>query len=217
MAGQGTRIDTAALTEWSSLRITKACYWPSTLLSDHHYPLLILVHVPAVRVGKPGTECFPRLAEAHMLPVHLTADQRNSYVTEVYNRTRGDPVSDARGFIKRLQLAMYAWADDRNKVKNRQFDGLAMEEHPEKETKGEIGELPMEEPAEMLPTVSDFLASLRKEMNDAHATEKDIKVKMKLLTAKVNKEVEGEVAKGKTRARLEGDSLGSTPSMACLL
>ena len=62
----------------------------------------------------------------------------------------------------------------------------------------------------MLPAVPDFLASLRKEMNDAHATEKDIKVKMKLLTVKVDKEVEGEVAKGKKRARLEGDSLGRT-------
>ena len=77
----------------------------------------------------------------------------------------------------------------------------------------EIGELPMEERAEMLPAVPDFLASLRKEMNDAHAAEKDIKAKMKLLTSQVNKEVEVEVAKGKKRARLEGDSSSpTTPS-----
>ena len=76
------------------------------MLSDHHYPLLLVVHVPAVRVDKPATGCFPRLAEAHMPPIHLSADQRNSYATEVYDRTRGDPVLDARGFIKRLQLAM---------------------------------------------------------------------------------------------------------------
>ena len=69
----------------------------------------------------------------------------------------------------------------------------------------------MEEPAEMLPTVPDFLASLRKEMNDVQATEKDIKAKMKLLTTQVNREVAEEVAKGKKRARLEGDSLGRTP------
>ena len=145
-----------------------------------------------------------------MLPVHLSADQRNSYATEVYDRERGDPVSDSRGFIKRLQVAMYAWAEDRNKVKDRQFDGLTLKERPEEETKDEIGELPMEEPTEMLPSVPDFMASLRKEMNDIHATEKDIKAKMKLLTAQVNREVDVEVTKGKKRARLEGDSLGRT-------
>ena len=210
VAGQGTRIDTAALRERSSLRVTKAYYWPSTMLSDHHYPLLLVVHVPAIRVNKPGAGYNPRMTESHMLPVRLPADQRHSYASEVYSRDRGDPVSDSRGFIKRLQLAIYEWADDRNKVKDRQFDGLTLEERPEEETKDEIGELPMEEPTEMLPAVPDFPASLRKEINDAHATEKDIKAKMKLLTAQVNKEVEVEVAKGKKRARLEGDSLGRT-------
>ena len=105
---------------------------------------------------------------------------------------------------------MNEWADDRNKVKDRQFDGLTLEERPEEETKDEIGELPMEEPTEMLPAVPDFLASLRKEMKDMHATEKYIKAKTKLLTAQVNKEVAGEMAKGKKRPRLKGDSLGRT-------
>ena len=105
-----------------------------------------------------------------MLPVRLSADQGHSYASEVYSRDRGDPVSGSRGFITRLQLAMYEWANDRNKVKDRQFDGLTLEERPEEETKDEIGARPMEEPTEMLPAVPDFLASLRKEMNDVQAT-----------------------------------------------
>ena len=66
----------------------------------------------------------------------------------------------------------------------------------------------MEEPTEMLPAVAAFLASLRKEMNDVHATEKDIKAKMKLLTAQVNKEVEVEVAKGKNGPGSRGTPWG---------
>ena len=57
-------------------------------------------------------------------------------------------------------MAMYEWAKDRKKVKDRQFDGLALEERPEEETKGEIGARPMEEPTEMLPSMPDFLAAL---------------------------------------------------------
>ena len=62
-----------------------------------------------------------------MLPVRLSADQRHIYASELYSRDRGNPVTDSRGFITRLQLAMYEWANDRNKVKDRQFDGLTLE------------------------------------------------------------------------------------------
>ena len=106
VAGQGTRIDTAALTERSSLRVTKAHYSPSTILSEHQYPLLLVVKVPAIRVNKPRAGCTPRMTESHMLPVHFTTDQKHNYAAAVYKRDRGDPVSHSRDFIAKLQLAM---------------------------------------------------------------------------------------------------------------
>ena len=42
VAGQGTITDIVALTERSSLRVTKAHYWHSTMFSDLHYPLLLV-------------------------------------------------------------------------------------------------------------------------------------------------------------------------------
>ena len=122
------RLDNVALTERSSLRVTKAHYWPFTILSDHHYPLLFVVKVPAIRVSKPQAGCTPRMTESHMLPVHFTADQKHSYATAVYNRDRGDPVSHSRDFITKLQMAMYKWAKDLKKVEDRHFAGLALEE-----------------------------------------------------------------------------------------
>ena len=90
VAGQGTRIDTTALTERSSLSVTKAHYSPSTILWDHHYLLLLVVQVPAIRVNKPQGGCNPRMIESHMLAVHFTTDQKQNYAVAVYNRDRGD-------------------------------------------------------------------------------------------------------------------------------
>ena len=72
VAGEGSRIDTAALTTESSLHISKAHYWRSTLLFDHPYPLMLMAHVPQVRIHKPERTGRARLPEAHMAPVHFT-------------------------------------------------------------------------------------------------------------------------------------------------
>ena len=76
MAGEGSRIDIVALTTETSLHISKAHYWRSTLLSDHHYPLMLMAHVPEVRVNKPEPTGKARLPEAHMAPVPFTVSQQ---------------------------------------------------------------------------------------------------------------------------------------------
>ena len=51
--GGGSRIDTVATTEESSIRVSDATYWRSTIMSDWHYPLLVRYQVPGIRVTKP--------------------------------------------------------------------------------------------------------------------------------------------------------------------
>ena len=128
VAGKGSRIDTAALTKESSLHVSEAYYWPSTILSDHHYLLLLRFHVPVIRVEKPRKQCNPRLPEAHMPPVHLTVSQQLQYATPVQGREQGDPDTDSRGFIRQLQAPMYHCPEERKCVKVRCFNGVELEE-----------------------------------------------------------------------------------------
>ena len=183
--GQGSRIDTAALTLESSLQISQAYYWPSTLLSDHHYPLLLIAHVPAVGIAKRRKTSNARLPEAHMTPVHLAVNQQFQYATEVHKQDRGELVRDSYSFTRRLQMAMYKWAAERNYVKVQRFDKGELERRPDEETKDVIGGQPMEHPDEMLPTVSEFLTDLRKEIGDLRASENVVKTKMIQLTMPV--------------------------------
>ena len=211
MAGEGSRIDTAALTTESSLRVSQAHHWRSTLLSDHHYPLMLMAHVPEVCVDKPEPTGWARLPEAHMAPVDLTVDQQFQYATEVHDRDRGNPETYPRGFIRRLQMAMYKWAKDRKYTKVRRFDKGELEQRPDEETRRDIGGPPMEHPEEMLPSVPDFIAALRKEMGDPGASERKIKTQFTKLTTQVNREATEARDREKRKARLEGEALGRAP------
>ena len=73
--GGKSGIDTMATAGESSIRVSDVTYWQSTLLSDHHYPLLMRYQVPGIRVEKPEKQCVPRLKEGHMLPVRLSVNQ----------------------------------------------------------------------------------------------------------------------------------------------
>jgi hypothetical protein len=90
-------------------------------MSDHHYPLLVRYQVPGIRVAKAETDCVPRLKESHMPPVRLSVSHDFKYASDVRDRQRGDPVADSTGYIKRLQLAMYKWAEETNNLKIRKF------------------------------------------------------------------------------------------------
>ena len=71
----------------------------------------------------------------------------------MHDRDRGSPETDSRGFVRRLQMAMYKWAKDRKYTKVRRFDKGELEKRPDEETRRELGGQPMENPNEMLPTV----------------------------------------------------------------
>ena len=95
---------------------------------------------------------------------------------------------DSRGFIRRLQMAMYKWAKGRKYATVRSFDKGELEKRPDEETRREMGGEPMEHPEEMLPTVPALVASLRKEMGDPCASERKIKTQFTNLTTQVNRE-----------------------------
>ena len=186
--GGGSRIDTAAVTEESSIRVSDATYWKSTLMSDHHYPLLVRYQVPGIRIAKPETDCVPRRMESHMPPVRLSVGQGYQYALAVRERQRGDPVTDSRGYIKRLQLPMYKWAKETNRLKIRTFDGGGLEERPKEETKDDIEAAPMAHSREMLPPEDEFVASLRQQLCEPQASERQLKVALTRIARQVTRE-----------------------------
>ena len=103
-----------------------------------------------------------------MPPVRLSVSQGFKYASAVRDRQRGDPVTDSRGYIKRLQLAMYKWAKETNRLTFRKFEGGGLEARPEEETKDDIVAAPMTHSREMLspwtslwPAFDNNFASLR--------------------------------------------------------
>jgi hypothetical protein len=207
--GGGSRIDTAAVTEESSIRISDATYWKSTLMSDHHYPLLVRYQVPGIRVAKPETDCVPRLKESHMPPIQLSVSQCHQYALAVRERQHtGDPVTDSRGYIKRLQLAMYKWAEETNRLKVRTFDGGGLEERPKEETKDDIKAAPMAHSGEMLPPVDEFMASLRLQLCKPQASERELKTELTRIARQITRETTATADRNKKRERGEGNAQG---------
>ena len=99
-----------------------------------------------------------------MPPVRLSVSQGFKYASAVRDRQRGDPVTDSRGYIKRLQLAMYEWAKETNRLTIRKFDGGGLEARLEEETKDDVEAAPMAHSREMLPPVDEFVSSLRQQL-----------------------------------------------------
>ena len=108
-------------------------------------------------------------------------------------------------------MAMYKWAKDRKYTKVRSFDKDELEQRPDEETRRDIGGQPMEHPEEMLPTVPNFIAALRKEMGDPGASERKIKTQFTKLTTQVNREATEARNREKRKTRLEGEALGRAP------
>ena len=79
--GAGSRIDTAATTAESSVRILAAKYWQSTLLSDMHTPLLLHVDFKNEDLDKPQPNCGRREPELHLKEVAFTEDEADSFWT----------------------------------------------------------------------------------------------------------------------------------------
>ena len=123
-----------------------------------------------------------------MTPVRLSVSQGFKYASAVRDRQRGDPVTDSRGYLERLQKAMYKWAKETNNLKVRKFEGAGLKARPAEETKGDIEAAPMTHSREMLPPVDEFVASLRQQLCEPQASERQLKVALTRISRQVNRE-----------------------------
>ena len=177
-------------------------------MSDHHYPLPVRCQVPGIRVAKPEPECVPRLKESHMPPVRLTVSQGFKYASAVRDRPPGDAVKDSRGYIERLQIAMYKWAKETNNLKIRKFEGAGLEARPAEETKDDVEGTPMTHSREMLPPVAELVESLRVQLNKPKASERQLKRKLIRIATQVAQETTETADRNCKRVRAEGDAQG---------
>ena len=97
--GAGSRIDMAATTAESSVRILAAKYWQWTLLSNIHTPLLPHVDFKNENLDKPQPNCTKREPEFHLKEVALTEDETDSFREAVSARTEHDPVREPRKWL----------------------------------------------------------------------------------------------------------------------
>mmetsp|Transcript_33558 Transcript_33558/g.60169 ORF Transcript_33558/g.60169 Transcript_33558/m.60169 type:complete len:403 (+) Transcript_33558:325-1533(+) len=160
----GSRIDTAAVSVDSKITVSDAVYWNSTLLSDHHKPLLMRAQVPNIPLRKHLPTCHNRLPEHHLPPVRLTTQQQADYAEAVARRTTVDPLKEPIQWIRQLQLAMYEWAKEHGYVVTRSYEQAEPDERPYSETREEVGGEPMQHSEEMLPTVERAFELLAVEM-----------------------------------------------------
>ena len=124
--------------------------------SDHHKPLLLRISVPNPPVDKPVSLCELRLPQYHLPPVTLSHEQSHAYGSAVH-AALGSEVDTAKKpelWFRRLQLAMYRWADTTGLVEERLHDQADLEAQPPGETKQDADAVPMQHSREMLPDPS---------------------------------------------------------------
>ena len=161
--GAGSRIDTAATTAESDVRILAAEYWPSTLFSDVRTPLLLHVDFKNETLDKPQPNCVKRAPEFHLKEVALTEDETASLRDAMHSRPEHDPVGAPRKWLRETQLALYEWATENNRVIKKTFNNLETEQRPPQGTADPDpdGDLPgLVGPLDMLPEPAALIAAL---------------------------------------------------------
>ena len=86
-----SRIDTVAFHSEAQFTIASYHYWGSTLLSDHHVPLLFTIAFPVIRLDKPSPHTVPRTPEYHLGPVALSPADTTDFRGSVLRRRAVDP------------------------------------------------------------------------------------------------------------------------------
>ena len=102
---QGTarsRIDTVACHCEATFTIASYHYWGSTLLSDHHVPLLFTVAHPVARLDKPSPNTVSRTMEYHLGPVALSPADTADFQSLVLRKRDIDPQLDQARWLKGL-------------------------------------------------------------------------------------------------------------------
>ena len=81
-----SRIDTVACHSEAQFTIASYHYWASTLLSDHHVPLLFTAAFPVARLDKPSPHTVSHTPEYHLGPVALSPAETANFQNSVLRR-----------------------------------------------------------------------------------------------------------------------------------
>ena len=116
-----SRIDTAACHSEAQFTIASYHYWASTLLSDHHVPLLLTIAFPVNRLDKPSPHTVSRTPEYHLGPVALSPADTADFHNSILRRRALDPQLAPIRWLKGLQRAIYNWAHATGRVRALRF------------------------------------------------------------------------------------------------
>ena len=116
-----SRIDTIACHNEAQFTIASYHYWGSTLLSDHHVPLLFTVAFPVIRLDKPSPHTVSRTLEYHLGPVALSPADTADFQGPVLRKRAVDPQLAPDQWPKGLQRAIYDWAHTTGRVRALRF------------------------------------------------------------------------------------------------
>ena len=112
-----SRIDTVACHRKATFTIASHHYWGSTLLSDHHVPLLFTVTHPVARLDKPSPNMVSRTPEYHLGPVALSPVDMADLQSSVFRRRDIESQLAPTRWLKGLQRAIYDWAHAAGRVR----------------------------------------------------------------------------------------------------
>ena len=95
-----SRIDTVACHSEAQFTIAPYHYWASTLLLDHHVPLLFTVAFPVIRLGKPSPHTVSRTPEYRLGPVALSPAKTANFQCSVLRMRAVDPPAHPESLAK---------------------------------------------------------------------------------------------------------------------
>ena len=101
-----SRIDTAAVTENTKVRLLEAGYWGSSALSDWHTPMMIIAAWPEEKVRRPRAKVRMCAHEQHMKNVELSRDELISYRSSLATRKQPEWEQWPAEWLNQLHKAM---------------------------------------------------------------------------------------------------------------
>ena len=151
-----SRIDTVACHSEAKFTIASYHYWESTLLSDHHVPLLFTAAFPVARLDKPSPHTVSRTPEYHLGPVALSPAETADFQGSMLRRKAFNPQAVTDRWLKCLQRAIYDWAHAAGRVRVLRFRQYRLRARPaERVPPSKAPQHPF--PAQsMLPSVGRF-------------------------------------------------------------
>ena len=125
-----SRIDTVACHREAQFTIASYHYWASTLLSDHHVPLLFTIAFPVIRLDKPSPHTVSRTPEYHLGPVALSPAETADFQGSMLRRRAVNPQLAPNRWLKGLQRAIYDLAHATGRVRALRFRQYRLRARP---------------------------------------------------------------------------------------